>query len=144
MPRALLRCGLPRPTLSLLCIAFVALPVPLALPVRLPESPASISQRHHHSQVRSDTRIGGRAVRAGVPNVVAGHDRTLRLIAVQATRLTAPPAPTVGAGDDVQARVPGVRVGLSRVGVTGVEKVVRIREELYFARLECFVDLHGD
>jgi GTP cyclohydrolase I/GTP cyclohydrolase-4 len=27
------------------------------------------------------------------------------------------------------------------VGVTGVEKVVRIREELFFARLECFVDL---
>ena len=32
-------------------------------------------------------------------------------------------------------------VGLSRVGVTGVEKVVRIRDELFFARLECFVDL---
>jgi GTP cyclohydrolase I/GTP cyclohydrolase-4 len=32
-------------------------------------------------------------------------------------------------------------VGLSRVGVTGVEKVVRIRNELYFARLDCFVDL---
>jgi GTP cyclohydrolase IV len=28
------------------------------------------------------------------------------------------------------------------VGVTGVEKVVRIREELYFARLDCFVDLN--
>jgi GTP cyclohydrolase I/GTP cyclohydrolase-4 len=27
------------------------------------------------------------------------------------------------------------------VGVTGVEKVVRIRDELFFARLECFVDL---
>ncbi len=43
--------------------------------------------------------------------------------------------------DDVQARVPAVPVGLSRVGVTGVEKVVRIRDELFFARLECFVDL---
>ena len=32
-------------------------------------------------------------------------------------------------------------MGLSRVGVTGVEKVVRIRDELFFARLECFVDL---
>ena len=32
-------------------------------------------------------------------------------------------------------------MGLSRVGVTGVEKVIRIREELFFARLECFVDL---
>jgi GTP cyclohydrolase-4 len=27
------------------------------------------------------------------------------------------------------------------VGVTGVEKVVRIREELFFARFDCFVDL---
>jgi GTP cyclohydrolase IV len=43
--------------------------------------------------------------------------------------------------DDVQARTPAIPVGLSRVGVTGVEKVVRIREELFFARLECFVDL---
>jgi GTP cyclohydrolase I/GTP cyclohydrolase-4 len=66
------------------------------------------------------------------------------LIAVQATRLTAPPAPSAGAGDDVQARVPGVRVALSRVGVTGVEKVVRIRDELFFARFDCFVDLHRD
>jgi GTP cyclohydrolase-4 len=41
----------------------------------------------------------------------------------------------------VQSRLPGVPVGLSRVGVTGVEKVVRIRNELFFARLECFVDL---
>jgi GTP cyclohydrolase IV len=37
-----------------------------------------------------------------------------------------------------------VRVGLSRVGVTGVEKVVRIRDELFFARLDCFVDLSRD
>ncbi len=44
--------------------------------------------------------------------------------------------------EDVQARTPTVPVGLSRVGVTGVEKVVRIREELFFARMECFVDLH--
>jgi GTP cyclohydrolase I/GTP cyclohydrolase-4 len=38
-----------------------------------------------------------------------------------------------------------VHVSLSRVGVTGVEKVIRIqrngREELYWANLECFVDL---
>ncbi len=45
------------------------------------------------------------------------------------------------AEEDVQARPPGVPVGLSRVGVTGVEKVVRIRDESYFARLSCFVDL---
>src|ERR1700738_605029 len=51
------------------------------------------------------------------------------------------PALSQGENDDVQSRSPGVPVGLSRVGVTGVEKVVRIRDELYFARLECFVDL---
>jgi len=45
--------------------------------------------------------------------------------------------------EDVQARTPAIGVGLSRVGVTGVEKVVRIRDELFFARLECFVDLSG-
>jgi GTP cyclohydrolase I/GTP cyclohydrolase-4 len=44
-------------------------------------------------------------------------------------------------GDDVQARTPEVPVGLSRVGVTGVQKVIRIREEMFFARLDCFVDL---
>jgi GTP cyclohydrolase-4 len=70
--------------------------------------------------------------------------RTLGLIAVQATQLTSSLSPTVPAGDDVQARTPGVPVGLSRVGVTGVEKVVRIRDELFFARLECFVDLSRD
>src|SRR6202023_4211580 len=36
---------------------------------------------------------------------------------------------------------PGIAVALSRVGVTGVEKVVRIHNELFFARLDCFVDL---
>ena len=60
---------------------------------------------------------------------------------VQLARLIARPAPSPDAGDDVQARRPGVPVGLSRVGVTGVEKVVRIRDELFFARLDCFVDL---
>ncbi len=46
---------------------------------------------------------------------------------------------------DVQAQPPGVQVSLSRVGVTGVEKIVRFRqngqEQLFSARLECFVDL---
>jgi GTP cyclohydrolase-4 len=65
----------------------------------------------------------------------------LGLAVVQATRLTPPLSPSQSAGEDVQARPPGVPVGLSRVGVTGVEKVVRIRDELFFARLECFVDL---
>ena len=46
---------------------------------------------------------------------------------------------------DVQASAPALHVSLSRVGVTGVEKVIRIgppgQEQLYSARLECFVDL---
>jgi len=60
---------------------------------------------------------------------------------VELTHLTPPPAAPKGAGEDVQARPPLVPVGLSRVGVTGVEKVVRIGDELYFARLDCYVDL---
>ena len=63
---------------------------------------------------------------------------------MQASRATPTLSPTTGAGDDVQARVPAIAVGLSRVGVVGVEKVVRIREELFFARFDCFVDLGGD
>jgi GTP cyclohydrolase I/GTP cyclohydrolase-4 len=47
---------------------------------------------------------------------------------------------------DVQARVPATSVSLSRVGVTGVEKIVRIKangeEQLYHAALECYVDLN--
>jgi GTP cyclohydrolase IV len=48
---------------------------------------------------------------------------------------------------DVQAQRPTVHVSLSRVGVTGVEKVIRIAgadgapEQLFSAQLECFVDL---
>src|ERR671915_209455 len=48
-------------------------------------------------------------------------------------------------GGDVQARRPSTQLSLSRVGVTGVEKVVRISangdEQLFYADLECFVDL---
>lgn len=46
---------------------------------------------------------------------------------------------------DVQARLPSVGISLSRVGVTGVEKVIRLRqngsEQLFSARFECVVDL---
>ena len=53
--------------------------------------------------------------------------------------------PTTLLGSDVQARRPSTHVSLSRVGVTGVEKVIRIRsngdEQLFYAELECFVDL---
>jgi GTP cyclohydrolase-4 len=48
-------------------------------------------------------------------------------------------------GTDVQSRRPATLVSLSRVGVTGLEKVVRIRsngtEQLFYAELKCFVDL---
>ncbi len=48
---------------------------------------------------------------------------------------------------DVQAQAPAVQLGLSRVGVTGVEKVIRMRhdglEQLFSARFECVVDLGG-
>jgi GTP cyclohydrolase IV len=54
------------------------------------------------------------------------------------------PLPTI----DVQAQLPTVQLGLSRVGVTGVEKVIRIRqngsEQLFSARFECVVDLGAD
>jgi GTP cyclohydrolase IV len=46
---------------------------------------------------------------------------------------------------DVQASPPSVHVSLSRAGVTNVEKVIRIgprgAEQLYHAKLDCFVDL---
>jgi GTP cyclohydrolase I/GTP cyclohydrolase-4 len=55
--------------------------------------------------------------------------------------------PTVTpAAPDVQASVPATQVSLSRVGVTGVEKVIRVKadgtENLFHADFECFVDLN--
>jgi GTP cyclohydrolase IV len=54
---------------------------------------------------------------------------------------TSPTLPTT----DVQAQRPAVQLSLSRVGVTGVEKVIRIRqngsEQLFSARFECVVEL---
>src|SRR4051794_10904220 len=53
--------------------------------------------------------------------------------------------PTTLTAADVQASAPTVHVSLSRVGVTNVEKVIRIgapgSEQLYYAKLDCFVDL---
>lgn len=52
---------------------------------------------------------------------------------------------TIPSGPDVQASAPTIHVSLSRVGVTNVEKVIRIGspgdEQLYYAKLDCFVDL---
>ena len=47
--------------------------------------------------------------------------------------------------EDVQNQVPTLHISLSRVGVTNVEKVIRIgdggTERLFYAKLDCFVDL---
>ena len=49
---------------------------------------------------------------------------------------------------DVQAQRPTVQLSLSRVGVTGVEKVIRLNhggaEQLFLARFECVVELGPD
>src|ERR1700744_1907221 len=46
---------------------------------------------------------------------------------------------------DVQSGLPATQVSLSRVGVTGVEKGIRVRDNgddnLFYAEMECFVDL---
>src|SRR5665213_796078 len=59
-----------------------------------------------------------------------------------------PDRPLTLEAPDVQAQKPSLQVGLSRVGVTGVEKVIRISqhgvEQLFWAKLDCFVDLAGD
>jgi GTP cyclohydrolase IV len=52
------------------------------------------------------------------------------------THTTAPSTP------DVQAGRPATEVSLTRVGVRGVEKVITVADRLYFAELECFVDLN--
>ena len=53
-----------------------------------------------------------------------------------------------GALVDVQARSPGIGLSLSRVGVTDVEKVIRMRtaqgEQLFSARFECVIELGPD
>jgi GTP cyclohydrolase-4 len=47
---------------------------------------------------------------------------------------------------DVQGAKPATQVSLSRVGVTGVDKVIRVKadgeENLFYANFECFVDLN--
>jgi GTP cyclohydrolase IV len=66
--------------------------------------------------------------------------RSLTLHKPMASQPTASPAVP-----DVQASVPVTQVSLSRVGVTGVEKVIRVKagggENLFYAGFECFVDL---
>src|SRR5438309_11618842 len=58
------------------------------------------------------------------------------------------PGPLPSSAADVQARTPATRISLSRVGVTDLEKIIRISvrgsEQLYHAQLECYVDLNPD
>jgi GTP cyclohydrolase I/GTP cyclohydrolase-4 len=60
--------------------------------------------------------------------------------------MAAQPTAISTTSSDVQAGVPATQVSLSRVGVTGVEKVIRVEadggENLYHADFECFVDLN--
>ncbi len=46
------------------------------------------------------------------------------------------------ASTDVQASRPATALSLTRVGVRGVEKVIRVGGSLFFAELHCFVDLN--
>ena len=50
--------------------------------------------------------------------------------------------PVTTAAADVQAGRPATEVSLTRVGVRGVEKVISVEDKLFFAELECFVDLN--
>lgn len=58
----------------------------------------------------------------------------------------APDARASRPAPDAQAGRPATHISLSRVGVTGVEKVLRLSqdggERLYYAEIECFVDLN--
>src|SRR5258708_3179291 len=57
-------------------------------------------------------------------------------------------ASTAVAAPEVEAAGPGLGAALWGVGVTGGRKVIRIRhnggEQLYSARIECYVDLGPD
>src|SRR3954453_15828076 len=63
------------------------------------------------------------------------------------------PSATAAPSRDAQSEAPTTRVSLSRVGVVGVEKIIRVcgqqnggpaGESLYHADLECFVDLNPE
>ncbi len=56
---------------------------------------------------------------------------------LETSQIVAPSTP------DVQSGRPATAVSLTRVGIRGVEKVISVADGhgLYFAELECFVDL---
>jgi len=57
------------------------------------------------------------------------------------------PVTVLSPAPDAQSRRPATALSLSRVGVQGIEKVIRVCNgssdpELYYAQIECFVDLN--
>ena len=57
------------------------------------------------------------------------------------------PVTVLSPAPDTQSRRPATALSLSRVGVQGIEKVIRVCNgssdpELYYAQIECFVDLN--
>src|SRR6185436_9354152 len=88
--------------------------------------------------------------------VASGVDRScapIETICAKRSSSAISPLGTVGtvqqerltAGADLQASTPEVRIGLSRAGVTGVQKAVRMQhgggDALVSAEIDCFVDL---
>ncbi len=85
------------------------------------------------------------------PQVVAGERDEARepvLVAHPGAATVAKVEGRVAAASDLQASRPEVPLGLSRVGVTGVEKAVRMQhrgqDALVSATIDCFVDLDPD
>src|SRR5271155_5436214 len=85
----------------------------------------------------SDTRIAGRVMaKSQIARAGSGGRRPRRRPRYAWTTMA-----FTRSEPDVQARVPQIAIGLSRVGLTGVEKVIQVGGQLFFARLECYVDL---
>jgi GTP cyclohydrolase IV len=96
--------------------------------------------------VRREWLGSGPRAESNSPYTRSGDLATPRVVGIVNDRMSDTIDILTAASGDVQARRPATHLSLSRVGVTGVEKVIRIRangsEQLYHARLECFVDLN--
>ncbi|CAN5565530.1 hypothetical protein BH10ACT11_BH10ACT11_09410 [soil metagenome] len=88
--------------------------------------------------------------------MAAGRRKTRCTASVLSTEMSEPEQVLSPKGRDVQAGRPATEVGLTRVGVRGVEKIIHVagapapdgnggladRGSLFFAELECVVDLN--
>ena len=100
----------------------------------------SLSLSGHASLACDSQRTARKRRRSHRPRSLTSP--ALSVIVERATRTRSPPTRPTS-----RPRAPATQVSLSRVGVTGVEKVhPRLRrngdEQLYHAELECFVDLN--